>query len=119
MDIADKSIIKHVYINILLKCLGMPFGRLICASNKNNVLNQFIKTGRYDLSSRKLHLTVSPAIDILKSSNLERYLWHISDRRGDIIRELYASLESEDFFEVNEQVFRLLVLQVIVCPVYV
>ncbi|XP_064606711.1 threonine synthase-like 1 [Liolophura sinensis] len=85
------------------KRLGMPFGRLICASNVNNVLSQFIKTGKYDLFSRKLHLSVSPAIDILKSSNLERYLWHISDRRGDIIRELYTSLESKDFFEINDQ----------------
>ena len=54
--------------------MGIPLRRLICASNINNVLTDFLHTGVYDLRKRPLSVTISPAIDILKSSNLERYV---------------------------------------------
>ncbi|MDL2218820.1 threonine synthase [Ruminococcaceae bacterium OttesenSCG-928-O06] len=57
------------------KQMGLPIGRLICASNKNNVLADFLQTGRYD-SKRAFHKTSSPSMDILVSSNLERLLYH-------------------------------------------
>ena len=70
----------------LAKLLGLPVGMLICASNANNVLTDFITTGTYD-KRRPLLKTTSPSMDILVSSNLERLLYLLS---GDT--ELVASL---------------------------
>ena len=61
----------------LAKKLGLPVGRLLCASNANNVLTDFIRTGTYD-RLRPLHKTQSPSMDILVSSNLERLLYLMS-----------------------------------------
>lgn len=57
------------------KALGLPIGRLLCASNKNNVLADFLETGRYS-AKRSFFKTSSPSMDILVSSNLERLLYH-------------------------------------------
>ena len=57
--------------------MGLPVGRFICASNANNVLADFIETGRYDRNSA-FHKTISPSMDILVSSNLERLLYHLA-----------------------------------------
>lgn len=57
--------------------MGLPVGRFICASNENNVLTDFINTGVYD-KNRAFHTTISPSMDILVSSNLERLLYTIS-----------------------------------------
>ena len=73
----------------LAKKLGLPVGMLVCASNANNVLTDFIRTGIYD-RKRPLHKTASPSMDILVSSNLERLLYLMS---GDT--ELVASLMNE------------------------
>ncbi len=61
------------------KLLGVPLGRLLCASNSNNVLADFIATGIYDISTRRLVKTPSPSMDILISSNLERLLYHLCE----------------------------------------
>ena len=73
----------------LAKRLGLPVGKLICASNANNVLTDFIRTGTYD-RRRPLYKTQSPSMDILVSSNLERLLFLLS---GDT--ELVASLMNQ------------------------
>ena len=77
----------------LAKKLGLPVGKLICASNANNVLTDFIRTGTYD-RMRPLYKTNSPSMDILVSSNLERLLYLLS---GDT--ELVAGLMKQ----LNEQ----------------
>ena len=59
------------------KQMGLPVGKLVCASNKNNVLTDFIKTGTYD-ARRTFYKTTSPSMDILISSNLERLLYQVS-----------------------------------------
>ena len=59
------------------KCMGLPIGRLVCASNKNNVLTDFLTTGTYD-RNRAFFQTITPSMDILISSNLERLLYHMS-----------------------------------------
>ena len=59
---------------LFAKKMGLPVNRLVCASNRNDVLTQFINTGVYD-KRREFHTTVSPSMDILISSNLERLLW--------------------------------------------
>jgi len=84
----------------LAKKLGLPVGRLICASNANNVLTDFIRTGTYD-RRRPLHKTESPSMDILVSSNLERLLYLMS---GDtaLVAELMAKLNKDGFYTVPE-----------------
>lgn len=59
------------------KRMGLPVGRLVCASNRNNVLTDFIRTGVYD-KRREFYKTTSPSMDILISSNLERLLYHVT-----------------------------------------
>ena len=84
----------------LAKKLGLPVGKLICASNANNVLTDFIRTGTYD-RRRPLYKTQSPSMDILVSSNLERLLFLLS---GDteLVASLMASLNTEGIYTVPE-----------------
>ena len=64
----------NIFAAYLAKLMGLPIARLICASNMNNVLTDFLETGTYD-RNRQFHLTMSPSMDILISSNLERLLY--------------------------------------------
>lgn len=90
------------------KLMGIPIRKFICASNQNNVLTEFIKTGHYDLRNRKLILTSSPAIDILKSSNLERYVHLISNGNGPLVKQLFSQLDSQGHFQLpNDLLARL------------
>ena len=63
----------NIFAAYLAKRMGLPIRRLVCASNQNNVLTDFLATGTYD-RNRPFHLTMSPSMDILISSNLERLL---------------------------------------------
>ena len=78
--------------------MGLPVGKLICASNANNVLTDFIRTGVYD-RRRPFHKTVSPSMDILISSNLERLLYLMS---GDsaLVASLMAQLKEDGHYQV-------------------
>jgi len=90
--------------NILAACyarrMGVPVGRLLCASNSNNVLSDFIASGVYDISARDLVKTPSPSMDILISSNLERLLY---DHCGDaaVVRGWMADLKETGRFQVD------------------
>ncbi len=83
------------------KEMGIPVGKLICASNENKVLTDFINTGIYDVK-RDFYLTNSPSMDILISSNLERLLYHLSGDNGAEIAALMESLEKNKQYEVND-----------------
>ena len=85
----------------LAKKLGLPVGTLICASNANNVLTDFIRTGTYD-RRRPLHKTISPSMDILVSSNLERLLYLMS-QDADLVAGLMQQLNTEGFYQVPEK----------------
>ena len=80
--------------------MGVPFQTLVCASNTNNILTDFFTTGKYDLSDRHLDKSISPSIDILKSSNLERFLFHMT-KDGALVNELFQQLATEKYFEVQ------------------
>lgn len=84
------------------KSMGIPLGQLICASNKNNVLADFMKTGVYD-RRREFFVTNSPSMDILISSNLERFLYEISGRNENVVSGLMAKLKNEGVYELNEE----------------
>lgn len=85
------------------KEMGLPVKKLICASNANNVLTDFIKTGVYD-RNREFFTTVSPSMDILISSNLERLLYLLCGRNSDTVNEWFASLGETGRYEVSEEV---------------
>ena len=87
-----------ILAGFLAKKLGLPVGRLICASNANNVLTDFIRTGTYD-RRRPLIKTTSPSMDILVSSNLERLLYLLS---GDtaLVAGLMQQLKEEGAYTV-------------------
>jgi len=82
------------------KKMGLPVGKLICASNENNVLYDFINTGVYD-RKRRLIVTSSPSMDILVSSNLERLLYDISGSNADIINNLIGDLDKKGEFKIT------------------
>ena len=65
------------------KRMGLPVGRLVCASNQNNVLTDFLRTGVYT-ARRAFYKTSSPSMDILVSSNLERLLWHVTGSDAEV-----------------------------------
>lgn len=85
------------------KLMGIPVNKLICASNSNNVLTDFINTGIYD-RNRKFFTTISPSMDILISSNLERLLYHLCGENDETIREWFGKLSSEGKYEVSADV---------------
>ena len=89
-----------ILAGFLAKKLGLPVGRLLCASNANNVLTDFIRTGTYN-RLRPLLKTTSPSMDILVSSNLERLLYLLS---GDceLVAELMGKLNAEGSYTVPE-----------------
>lgn len=82
--------------------MGLPVNRLICASNANNVLSDFFETGRYD-RNRKLFTTISPSMDILISSNLERLLFMLSGYDGKMVSGLMESLKKTGCYTVSEE----------------
>lgn len=83
--------------------MGLPVNRLICASNANNVLTDFIKTGTYD-KNRPFHTTVSPSMDILISSNLERLLFDLSGMDDSQVRGWMEQLASAGKYTVTDEV---------------
>ena len=83
--------------------MGLPLNKLICASNANNVLTDFITTGKYD-RNRSFYATISPSMDILISSNLERLMFTLHGEDDAAVRELYGSLKDNGTFEVSAEV---------------
>ncbi|MBE7027064.1 MAG: threonine synthase [Ruminococcaceae bacterium] len=85
------------------KKMGLPVNKFICASNENNVLTEFINTGVYD-KNRKFHTTISPSMDILVSSNLERLLYDMTDGNDEKIREYMGALAEDGKYSVSADV---------------
>ncbi len=85
------------------KLMGVPLGKLICASNINKVLTDFIDTGVYN-RNRDFYATCSPSMDILISSNLERLLYLLTDGDDAQIREWFGALSAEGTYEVSDAV---------------
>ena len=83
------------------KRMGLPVGKLICASNRNNVLTDFFDTGVYD-KRREFFKTTSPSMDILISSNLERLLFELSDRSAVRVSMRMEKLAKEGVYELYD-----------------
>lgn len=84
------------------KEMGLPVNRLICASNKNNVLTDFFKDGIYQ-SNRTFYLTMAPSMDILISSNFERFLYEMSGRDTNKIKTWFQELGNSGSFQVDQK----------------
>ncbi len=84
------------------KNMGLPIGKLICASNENKVLYDFFRTGTYD-RNREFVLTSSPSMDILISSNLERLIYQIAGNDPEKNAQLMAALSGQGRYEITEQ----------------
>jgi threonine synthase len=85
------------------KEMGIPVNKLICASNRNNILTDFINTGVYD-KNRAFYTTMSPSMDILISSNLERLIHRLYENNSKEIVALYKSLAESGKYSVNNDV---------------
>lgn len=89
------------------KEMGLPLGTLICASNQNNILTDFLESGCYD-KRREFYQTISPSMDILVSSNLERLLFLLSDKDDKQVAQWMEQLSSDQKYTVSKEVFALL-----------
>jgi len=83
--------------------MGLPVNKLICASNDNNVLTDFINTGTYD-KNREFIRTISPSMDILISSNLERLLYEMSGRNDEQVSEWMELLKTRGVYTVTPEI---------------
>ncbi len=97
----------NIFAAYIAKLMGAPIDKLVCASNKNNILTDFLRTGVYD-RNRDFYTTMSPSMDILISSNLERLLYVLlgSEKCAEYMRKLVAEgkyeLSNEEFSKVSE-----------------
>jgi threonine synthase len=91
----------------LAKQMGLPIRKLICASNTNNILTDFLKTGIFDIRERTLQQTPSPAMDILIPSNVERLLYFIT-QSTEQVGEWMKDLQEKNYFVVDEKTKQIL-----------
>lgn len=83
--------------------MGLPIKKFICASNSNNVLTDFIATGTYD-KNRNFYATISPSMDILVSSNLERFLYHMTECDDVKVKEWMTALKTKGVYSVDGEI---------------
>ena len=109
-DIVDVCIPTGNFGNMLgavfARQLGLPVRRLITASNENNIIADFIRTGSYDLRHRAFQKTISPSIDILISSNLERFLYLLTEGDSSLIKQFFTKLAEDRCFQVDSQLLQ-------------
>jgi threonine synthase len=86
------------------KAIGLPVNKLICASNDNNVLTDFFRTGTYD-KNRAFFVTSSPSMDILLSSNLERLIFHLTGDDDQTTSALMAELNTSGQYKLTDEMF--------------
>ncbi|MBQ6798451.1 MAG: threonine synthase [Oscillospiraceae bacterium] len=96
----------NILAGYLAKQMGLPVGRLVCASNDNDVLTEFLRTGRYD-RNRPFHKTISPSMDILVSSNLERLLY-LTEKDTEQVAGLMAELKEKGWYQVPDSMLRII-----------
>jgi len=91
----------NIFAAYIAREMGLPIGHMICASNANNVLTDFINTGVYD-RTREFHKTMSPSMDILISSNLERLLYKLCG--ADVTKELMTALNKDGKYTISAEI---------------
>jgi len=94
----------NIYAGHVARSMGLPIRRLIVATNENDVLHEFFRTGRYR-TRRKVRETTSPSMDISKASNFERYVFDLVGRDGARVKELWRRLEHDGEFDLSHSAF--------------
>jgi threonine synthase len=85
------------------RCMGLPIKRLILATNENDVLDEFFRTGVYaPRSASNTHVTSSPSMDISKASNFERFVFDLVDRDAAVVKELWAQVDAGKTFDLSK-----------------
>ncbi len=92
----------NVYAGHAARQMGLPISKLVVATNENDVLDEFFRTGRYRVrKAAEIHATSSPSMDISKSSNFERYAYDLVGGDAQALRELWQMLEREGSFDLS------------------
>ncbi len=94
----------NIYAGYVARSMGLPIKRLILATNENNVLEEFFRTGKYK-TRRKAKETSSPSMDISRASNFERYVFDLVGRDGARVKELWHRLDQDGEFDLSGSVF--------------
>jgi threonine synthase len=93
----------NIFAGFVAKRMGLPVHQLILATNENNVLDEFFKTGVYRVrSSEETHATSSPSMDISKASNFERFVYLLLDEDGEKVSALWEQLARTGSFDLSE-----------------
>jgi threonine synthase len=93
----------NVLAGWIARCMGLPIGRLVVATNENDVLDEFFRTGRYRVrSSAQTRVTSSPSMDISKASNFERFIFDMVGRDAQALREFWWLLDTRGEFDLRE-----------------
>ena len=96
----------NVYAGHVARAMGLPLRRLILATNENDVLDEFFRTGRYRVrAAAEVQATSSPSMDIANASNFERYIFDLLERDGGGVRALWQSLEAQGAFDLSGSPF--------------
>ena len=86
--------------------MGLPIAKLVLATNENDVLDEFFKTGIYrPRTSAETNVTSSPSMDISKASNFERFVFDLVGRDADVVRELWAKVDKGQAFDLSGTVY--------------
>ena len=92
----------NVFAGYVAKRMGLPIRRLVLATNENDVLDEFFRTGRYrPRKTSEVHATSSPSMDISKASNFERFIWDAVDQDGDKVAWLWKQVDEEGGFDLS------------------
>ncbi|MDO4542360.1 MAG: threonine synthase, partial [Bacillota bacterium] len=94
------------------KTMGLPVAKFICASNKNKVLTDVLNTGEYN-KEREFYRTASPSMDILISSNFERFVFEMNGRNASEVTELFARLNSQGSYKLSQDTLK--AMQSVMC----
>ncbi len=96
----------NVLAGWIARSMGLPIGRLVVATNENDVLDEFFRTGRYRVrNSAQTHVTSSPSMDISKASNFERFIFDIVGRDSQALRELWWQVDTQGWFDLRTTPF--------------
>jgi threonine synthase len=96
----------NIYAGHVARGMGLPIKRLIVATNENDVLDEFFRTGRYRVrKATEVHATSSPSMDISKSSNFERYAYDLVGRDAKVLRELWEKMDRDGTIDLSGTVY--------------
>jgi threonine synthase len=92
----------NIFAGYVAKRMGLPIHRLVLATNENNVLDEFFRTGRYrPRKASETYATSSPSMDISKASNFERFIWDVVDGDGEKVSWLWKQIDEEGGFDLS------------------